>query len=574
MKKGGTGIERMEAVKKGSRMHKKLLILFFCVLFLGAGAQNYPKNYFRHPLNIPMQLVANFGEIRANHWHMGLDIRTQQRENLPVYASAEGYVSRIVVEPGGFGQAIYIAHPNGFTTLYAHMNAFFPALQKHVLEEQYRLESWRVNLSFSPGQFPLKKGDYIGLSGNTGGSMGPHVHFEIRDTKTEKVLNPLLFGFPIPDAVPPTVVRLAMYDRNKSTYLQSPQLLNIQKTKSNTIKVGSNRLSFAVGATDRFSGSNNPNGVYSAKIYVDEQPVSSFTHDNIGYDETRYINAQIDYPYQARGGGSLQHITPLPGAMDVAYNMYGSDGIIYLEDNEPHAVLIEVYDAANNVTRIPFRIQYDGSLAKTASETETEQFLPTQINIFERENFQLVTTEKTMYDAINISYSSANNGAANSVSPLHTFLSAAIPSHDSVTVRIKPTGNIPDEWKGRIVIKGVSGSRTVVQKAVWQKGWLMARFRQFGTFQAFVDNTPPSVNNVAANLSKATRIVFTPTDNFNTIKSFRVELNGKWLRFTNDKSRNWIYVFDERFPRGEHQLKAIIEDEAGNVTEKGWNVVR
>jgi hypothetical protein len=556
-------------------MHKKLLNLFFFIIFQqGAEAQNYPKNYFRHPLNIPMQLVANFGEIRTNHWHMGLDIRTQQRENLPVYASAEGYVSRIVVEPGGFGQAIYIDHPNGFTTLYAHMNAFFPALQQHVVKEQYSKESWKINLTFSPDQFPVKKGDYIGLSGNTGGSAGPHVHFEIRDTETDKVLNPLLFGFPIPDAVAPSVVRLAMYDRNRSTYLQSPQLVTIQRTRNNTIKVGSNRLSFAVGATDRFSGSNNPNGIYAARIYVDEQPVSSFTLDRIDYNESRYINAQIDYPYAARGGASLQHITPLPGATEVAYNTYGDDGIIHLIDNEPHAVLIEVYDANQNVTRIPFRIQYDASLAPASTATAAEQFLPNQINVFERGDFQLVTSEKTMYDAVNVSFSSASNGAANAVSPLYTFLSAAIPSHDSVTVRIKPAGNIPDEWKDRVVIKSVSGSRTSVQKAIWQKGWLMAKFRQFGTFQAFVDNVPPNVNSVATNLSKATRLVFTPTDNFNVIRSFRVEVEGQWLRFTNDKGRTWIYTFDEKFPKGEHQLKLRIEDEAGNVTEKVWTVQR
>lgn len=556
-------------------MHKKLLILFFFIItHFAIQAQNYPGSYFRHPLNIPMQLVANFGEIRANHWHMGLDIRTQQRENLPVYASAEGFVSRVVVEPGGFGQAIYIDHPNGYTTLYAHMNAFYPALQEHVIDEQYRRESWRVDLRFSPGRFPLQKGDYIGLSGNTGGSAGPHVHFEIRDTKTEKVLNPLLFGFPIADAVPPSVVRLAMYDRNKSTYIQSPQLLNIQRTRNTTIKVGSNKISFAIGATDRFSGSNNPNGIYSAKIYVDEQPVSSFTHDNIGYDETRYINAQIDYPYDARGGASLQHITPLPGATETAYDTYGGDGIVHLTDNEPHAVLIEVYDANKNVTRIPFRVQYDGSLAQTPSENNAEQFVPNQINVFEREDFQLVTTEKTMYDAINVSFKSTSNGAADAVSQLYTLLGAAIPSHDSVTVRIKPNENIPEEWKDRVVIKGVAGSRTVVQKAVWQKGWLMAKFRQFGTYQAFIDDVPPTVNAVATNLSKAKRIVFTPKDNFNVIKNFRVELNGRWLRFTNDKGRTWIYTFDDKFPRGEHQLKAIIEDEAGNVTERVWNVKR
>ena len=552
-------------------VHSLFLVLSTTVLW----AQDYPKNYFRSPLNIPMALVANFGEVRPNHWHMGLDVRTQQRVNLPVYASADGYVARIVVEPSGFGQAIYINHPNGFTTLYAHLNAFFPALQQRIIEEEYKRESWQLNLEFRPDEFPVKRNDFIALSGSTGGSAGPHVHFEIRDTKTDKVLNPLLFGFPVADAVPPTVTRIAIYDRNKSTYVQTPRIIGIAGVRNNTIKLSSNNVSFAVGATDRFSGSNNPNGIFSAKVYLDGQPVCSFTLNNIGYDETRYINAQIDYPLFSKGGGHVQHIMPLPGATEVAYNTYGGDGAIHLTDNNVHSVLLEVKDANGNTTRIPFKIQYDGSPASPVlSEDNGERFLANNINVFEREAFQLSTTEKTMYDAVNVSFAAVANGAANAVSPLFGFLSAAIPVHDSVTVRIKPSGNIPDEWKDRIVIKNVSASKTFVEKAIWQKGWLMARFRQFGTYQAFIDNVPPTLNGVAADLSKARQIVFTPTDNFNSIRSFRCEVDGQWLRFTNDKGRTWIYTFDEHFPTGEHELKVRVEDEAGNVTEKTWKVRR
>jgi peptidoglycan hydrolase-like protein with peptidoglycan-binding domain len=554
---------------------KKYCFFFFPLLFiLTATAQNYPKGYFRNPLAVPMALVANFGEIRTNHWHMGLDIRTQQRENLPVYAAAEGYIARIKVEPGGFGQAIYIAHPNGYTTLYAHLNQFFPALQQHIKEQQYSRESWAIELQFSPEQFPVAKGDYIGLSGNTGGSAGPHVHFEIRDTKTEKVLNPLLFRFPIADAVPPTVTRVAIYDRNKSTYLQSPQIFGAAGLRGKTIKTTSDRISFAIGATDRFSGSNNPNGIYAARVSVDGKPVSSFTLDNIGYDETRYINAQIDYPRAAGGGGHLQHLTPLPGATEVAYDTFGGDGIIHLQDNEPHEVLIEVQDAAFNTTRIPFTVQYEGSFLPAAASVAAEQFLPNNVNVFERDDFQVVTSEKTMYDTVNVSFASANNGAANAVTPLCTFLGAAIPSHDSVTVRLKPLVDVPEDLKNRIVIKNISGKKTFVRKAVWQKGWLMAKFRQFGTYQAFVDDVPPTINAVPADLSRASRIVFVPKDNFEVIKSFRAEVDGQWLRFTNDKGKTWIYSFDEHFPRGEHQLKVRVEDEAGNVTEREWSVRR
>jgi hypothetical protein len=554
-------------------MTKKIRTLFFSFTFiLTAAAQNYPQGYFRPPLNIPMALVANFGEIRPNHWHMGLDIRTQQRVNLPVYAAADGYIARIKVEPSGFGQAIYINHPNGFTTLYAHLNQFFPALQQYIIEQQYKQETWAIELELSPNQFPVSKGDFIALSGSTGGSAGPHVHFEIRDTKTDNVLNPLLFGFPIADAVPPTVTRVAMYDRNKSTYLQSPQVFPIAGIRGRTIKVGSDKISFAIGATDRIGGSNN--GIYAAKISVDGKPVSSFALNNIGYDETRYVNAQIDYPFAARGGGHLQHITPLPGATEVAYDTFGGDGIIHLQDNEPHAMLIEVQDAAFNTTRIPFTVQYDGSLSLSPAVVSGERFLPSNVNVFERENFQVVTTEKTIYDTVAVAFSAANNGAVNAVSPLFTFLSAAIPAHDSATVRIKPSVDMPNAWMERVVIKNVSGSKTFVEKAMWQRGWMMAKFRQFGTYQAFIDQTPPSINAVPADLSKASRIVFTPTDNFNTIRSFRAELDGQWLRFTNDKGRTWIYTFDGHFPRGEHQLKVTVEDEAGNVTERTWHVRR
>ena len=271
-------------------MQRRILaFLSFLLIITTIRAQNYPQNYFRNPLNIPMQLVANFGELRTNHWHMGLDIRTQQKENLPVHAAAEGYIAKVKIEPGGFGRAIYINHPNGYTTLYAHLNDFWPALEQYVKAEQYKLESWQVELEIPENLFPVNKGSFIAYSGNTGGSQGPHVHFEIRDTKTEECLNPLLFGLPIADAVPPTISRLAMYDRNRSIYQQSPQFVPIRKAGtlykltavSNLIKLGSGKISFAIGATDRLSNSTNPNGIYKARILMDSILQSEFILDRL-----------------------------------------------------------------------------------------------------------------------------------------------------------------------------------------------------------------------------------------------------------------------------------------------------
>ena len=164
----------------------------------------YPQGYFGNPLSIPMELTANFGELRPGHWHMGLDLRTQQKENLPVLASADGYIAHVGVRPLSFGKFIVINHPNGYSTLYAHLNEFYPELEKHVREKQKEKKSWAIDLDFTENEFRVKKGKQIAKSGNTGGSQGPHLHFEIRDTKTGKSLNTLLFGFNIRDNVPPS----------------------------------------------------------------------------------------------------------------------------------------------------------------------------------------------------------------------------------------------------------------------------------------------------------------------------------------------------------------------------------
>jgi murein DD-endopeptidase MepM/ murein hydrolase activator NlpD len=212
-----------------------------------------------------MKLAANFGELRPNHWHMGLDIRTNQKENLPVYAAADGYVAHVGIRSQSFGRYIIINHPNGLSTLYGHLNNFFPALEQYVTEQQYKQETWAIELDFAKEKFPVSKNQFIAYSGNTGGSQGPHLHFEIRDTKTEKCLNPLLFGFPLQDNVKPNLVKLAMYDRTYSVYEQTPLFFLFKNTDSGyvipnrpVIRTGSEKISFAIQAYDRLTGSKNP----------------------------------------------------------------------------------------------------------------------------------------------------------------------------------------------------------------------------------------------------------------------------------------------------------------------------
>lgn len=565
---------------------------------------SYPKEYFRDPLDIPIKLAANFGELRANHYHMGLDIRTQQKENLPVMAAADGYVTRVVIEPLGFGQAIYIRHPNGYTTLYAHLNKFYPALAAYVDAEQYKLQSWQVSLDIPAGLFPVKKGMFIALSGNRGGSQGPHLHFEIRRTQDDTNLNPLLFGMPVADDVPPVILRLAIYDRSLSTYEQSPRILSVRKTAAGAyhlddslVIIGATHISFAISAFDSQTGSTNPNGIYQATLYEDGTPISSFVMDDISYNDTRKINAHIDYKTRERGGPWLEHLSRLPGytapsiyqpALAVLRPgaatglVHAPDGVLDLTDGKPHAVHIEVKDAYGNTTGLNFQVQYRPSPAAVvqAAPLAGKLFSPGSLDGYEGENVAFYVGENSLYDNVHIGCTIADT-ARDGLSPVYAIGSTVIPLQDPLLVRIKPRTEPLSEDREKIVMVRTAGVKKDVVAPEWLDGWASARFREFGDFQLVEDRSAPVITAVGfprlhngAVLTKARRIAFRVKDDLGVIRRFRAELDGQWLCFSNDKYLDFIYAFDKHCSRGKHVLKVTAEDVAGNKTIREYTFTR
>lgn len=550
------------------------------------GSDKYPQRYFANPLDIPMSLTANFGELRPGHWHMGLDLRTNQKENLPVLASANGYIAHIGIRPLSFGKFIIINHPNGYSTLYAHLNSFFPKLEKYVREKQMEKESWAIELDFSPTQFKVKQGDVIAKSGNTGGSQGPHLHFEIIDIESGRSLNPQLFGFTIKDDVPPTVSKLAIYDRNISTYLQTAQMIQVIKTdsgyftKPRKILTGYDKLSFAVTATDRVSGSKGANGIYAAYLYYDSLPQIAFVIDSMTYRESDYINAHIDKRYRNAGGSFVQHLSMLPGFRGRVYEEIDGTGIIELNDTATHSLRLDVFDAYENLSTLFFQVQYSDSLAKKINRPANGRLLiPNQVNIIEEKEFEAYMPETCLYDSIPFTYYQQNVFSPGAVTAQHRFGDPVYPLHSAFSVRIKAVKPVSDDLKNKLVmLKEWKGARSI-RKAEWHPennpdGWIAASFDNLGIFQAFIDTTSPTINAPAKgkdtlNLSPLNKIVFTPADNF-AVRSFRAELDGKWLMFSNDKGRSHVYFFDEQCPYGLHELKVRIEDVVGNITEKTW----
>ena len=577
----------MSLIKKKQNFTLSIIFLIATVFSIGhAFAQllpvrTYTQNYFQWPINAQKALAANFGELRPNHYHMGLDCRSDQQVNKDVYAAADGYVAKVKVEPWGFGQAIYINHPNGMTTLYAHLNSFYSELDKYVEEQQYKQQSWAVYLDIPAGMFPVKKGEVIAKSGSTGGSMGPHLHFEVRDTKSDKVINPLLLGFPIRDNVAPDILRLAVYDRCLSTYEQSPKIYSLRRVGNNyvptsgTITVNTDKVSFAITAWDKYTGSTNQNGIYEAEMKVDGVPVSGFQLTDIGYDETRYLNANIDYKTRATGGPWLQHLSKLPGYNTGVYITDGSNGVVTLQKGTPKKISIIASDPQGNSSELDFTVQLGtiNETNKNNTDDRSKEFHPGFLNVFENEKVKFYLPEEAIYDSFSFRYKELASSTGNNIFQLHN---ATVPLQKYFTVNIK--GNFSADDTNHVVMKRSYGSKTDYATAKKTGDWYSADFREFGNYQLLADNTPPVVTPSGfyngMNASNLRRIVFSITDNSEDLASFSALLDGEWLRFSNDKGRNFIYNFDEHCPPGKHTLIITATDLAGNVTEKSYTFTR
>lgn len=561
------------------------LFLFLLISFF-AGAQKYPQDYFRSPLEIPLYLSGTFGELRTNHFHSGLDIKTDQREGQRVLAAADGVVSRIKVSPYGFGNAIYINHPNGYTTVYAHLQRFNDEIQAYVRKEQYRQKSFDIELFPPAGRFEVKKGDLIALSGNSGGSGGPHLHFEIRNTRTEKIINPLLFGIDVKDSRNPDLYNLEVYEFDKNELVSSYEKNLIRTSAGDYSLTGNNVVevshspAFGITAYDRQDGANNRNGVYSIQMWIGGVPFYDFEAKTFAFDETRYVNAHIDYAQKICCGRVVNKLYLEPNNQFSAYEIDQKMNFPSLVEDSVYQVKIVVKDAAGNESDLNFGLKYAPPVSADdeAAEAQIPVFRYAQSNYFKKDNFQIVLPEGALYNDVYAEYNK-NQPCSECYSYIHEIASREIPVHKYYTIKIKPDAEFSGDKSKLAIASFRNGKIDDYEGGSWENGFVTARTRQFGQFAIVADTIAPTIRPIdfrdGSDISRFNRLEFIIDDNFSGIDSYTPTIDGQWVLFQYDYKNKmiWSDLSELNLEAGEHVLELTVQDEKGNVTTKTYHLI-
>ncbi|KUJ61848.1 peptidase M23 [Flavobacteriaceae bacterium CRH] len=550
-------------------MRFSVLTLFFCH-FLFAQTQ-YPKDYFSPPLDIPMQLSGNFGELRPNHFHAGFDLKTNQREGLNVYAIADGYVSRIKISTFGNGKCIYITHPNGYTSVYGHLQTPLGTIQDYVQKTHYKEKAFEIEMFLKPDELPVTKGQLIALSGNTGSSEGPHLHFEIRDSKTEFVINPIFFGFDknIKDSKKPTISNVFVYPIDNTTVNQSklPLLLNLSLQKDGTYlasKVKANgKIGFGINAVDFDDVSGNKNGVFNVSTFFNGNQNYNYQFNTYSFDEMRYINAFIDYPRYKK---TSQRVQKLFMKTPYALSIIKTDslrGIIKVEPNLASTYRIEVSDYFGNMNTVTVPIEYDIETPIVNEEPVTSKYFihANKDSNFEKDNMSVFFPAGTFYDDFDMNFDVKNNRIY-----IHEDV---IPVHSNFTITIKDSSYTETE-KDKVFIARISGNSKSYYGTIRNKDVYTAKSKMLGQFGLVLDTVAPVIKITKPIqdkwISEVNAIQFTIGDSLSGIKSYNGYINGNWVLFEYDnKTRKITHKFqDELLAEGANDLKIEVVDNVGN----------
>lgn len=566
-----------------SQMLKKILfifpLLFIHFLIKSQCIDSIPKNYFRSPLGIPLYLAGNFGELRSNHFHSGLDMKTNGQEGYNIYASADGFISRIKISPWGYGKTIYIDHPNGFTTVYAHLKEFKGKIADEIKKYQYQNESWEIDWYPADTLLQVKKGDVIALSGNTGGSGGPHLHFEVRETKSEHPVNPLLCGFDIKDDIKPIIKSIAVFPLSDSSLVNGKNTVQyfdvVDINGTYQLKYGSQisafgKIGIGIETIDKLNGVSNRNGIYSIELSVDNETIYKSEMKEFSFDDSRALNSLIDYETYLRKKVRYQKSFIDPNNHLTIYSKEKNKGVIIFNTNSKQKnVKYLVTDTYGNSSSLEFDIQtitIPNYSAKLKSKIDTV-FSYLDDNVFNDRNLIMHIPRCALYTDLEFEYQ-IKDTMFGAITPVYQLHNDYTPLHDYIDVSIK-VGRLKEELRSKAVMINIDRNGKYYSRGgEWRNNYLTTQSKNLGGFAVMIDTVPPTIkpyniyNN--KNMSNNSSLIVTIADNLSGIKSYRGEIDGKWILMEYEaKKAQLIHDFDN-LSKGEHLFKIELDDGVGN----------
>lgn len=552
-------------------------LLFTLILSsLFVQSQNHPVDYFRAPLDIPMVLSGTFGELRSNHFHAGIDIKTKGASGLKVYAVADGYVSRIKVSPWGYGKAIYITHSNGYTSVYAHLKSYHGSIEDYVYKAQYKEESYSIELFPKKEELRVKKGELIAFSGNSGSSAAPHLHFELRTSNNEHPQNGLQFGFDIKDEIPPVIREIKVTPRGKTSQVNQQ---NFAKTFKPISKNGTYRVetpisiygsaSIGIYTHDLLDGANNKNGVYSIELIIDKQQIYYHQMDEFGFHETRYINSHIDYAEKQQSKKRLHSCYLEANNQLSIYEHIENNGII--TPDSVHQGKFVVKDVYGNTSVLNFTLQktdYTTPSNDWVSPPVRDVFSYQEAHIFKDGGLELHIPKNTLYDSLYFQYNVSSDTLANCYAPVHHVHNENVALHKSYAISIENT--VSDSLKEKAFIAQIGDKgQTIYRGGKWVDGKLTTKLKSFGDFSVATDTLAPTIKplNIYPNkLMTSSSLRMNIRDDLSGIKSYRAEIDGKWVLMEFDPKRARLtHYFKKSLQKGEHTFTLEVVDDRGNI---------
>jgi murein DD-endopeptidase MepM/ murein hydrolase activator NlpD len=557
---------------------KNLGFIIILIVSIGGFSQNstslnkeYPENFFRNPLDIPLAFSGSFGELRTNHFHSGLDLRTLQREGLKVYTSAEGYVSRIKISHWGFGKAIYIRHPNGYTSVYAHLKKFSDRIEAYIKKQQYKKESFEIQVFPGADALPISKNEVIAFSGNTGGSMGPHLHFEIRDSRTEKPINPMFFGVKSSDVQPPSINTLVGYPINNYSHINGtgmPLQLTFKKMENGDLiadkinAVGS--IGFGINVYDRINDASLKTGIYSLEMFVNGKMVHRFEADSFSFAETRYINLLIDYERLEKFNQKIHKSFIEPYNLLSLYDNLNSKGTLLIQDGLDYLVEIIVRDFKGNPQKltIPIAGKEMASIDRVEVRKTPYKIDHNEFKKFTLDKMTLSFPKNSFYRDVYLDLSTEND-----MFKVHT---PTLPLHKNYTLSVDMSDFTLQEKKQMYLARVSKKGSTNYVQTVKKENLFYTNTRTLGNYKLLRDSIAPTIALHKFKdeqwLSNHRTLKVKISDKESGIKSYRGEIDGKWILMEyNPKNGILTYDFkDKTFVKAEHRLKVTATDMVGN----------